>query len=736
MRDGVEGFRSDIEGLRALAVLSVLLYHADLLGFRGGYIGVDVFFVLSGFLITRLLAAEVAGSGRISLRSFWARRARRLLPASSLVLLATVISAWFLVDPLTRGFIGRSGIAAAAFGANLLFWSRGGYSHVALPEPLLHFWSLAVEEQFYLFWPVLLLAAATTAGRQFRRVVIALSLALGGASLWLCITKTPLHSSFTFYWLPARAWELLAGALLAFAPPALARVAPFFRATLGWAGLAVLGLGWFTYGDPQQTFPGYRALLPVLATCAVIVGGTGAPDGPVVLLSLRPLQWVGKRSYAIYLWHFPLLVLADAKWGPLNAGTRAALLGAAVALAALSFVLVEHPVRSSGWLGARPLRSVALGLGLAGVSIGVSFVIADRARPGAASVDVAAPTLVTVAATTSTTEPVTEVPTSAPEGGSDSSVVARETTTAVATTMATTTSAPVTIPPPSVDNHPSLVALAAANRSLVEGAVANQLVPRNLQPRLEDAFVTKPLVYTDGCILDDGQTTPKPCEYGDTASSTTILLLGASHAAQWFPALEAVATAHHWRLVVIAKKHCPAADVPQQQERYTHECAGWRNKALARIDEVKPTVAVIGEYWFAGPSWSTYRVGLERVLRRVKGASGRVVLMGDVPRHTFEVPTCVAGHPKSLTRCLVDRAVAINPKRASVDAVAAQHAGVDRVLPDDWLCGASSCPAVIGNVLMYRDDNHLSPAGSALLAPYIEAMLLVYIPQPANGSSP
>lgn len=741
----MEGFRSDAEGLRALAVVSVLLYHADLLGFSGGYIGVDVFFVLSGFLITRLLVNEVGRTGTISLRHFWARRARRLLPASTLVLVATVIATGFLVDPLTRGFIVRSALAASAFAANILFWTRGGYSHVALPEPLLHFWSLAVEEQFYLFWPVLLLLASR-AGRHFRRTVVVLSVVIGGASLWVCITQTARRESFTFYWLPARAWELLAGALLAMVPVAIAKRAPFVRAVLGWIGLLVLGIGFLAYGDPQRSFPGYRALLPVLATVAVIVGGAAAPDGPGALLSLRPLQWLGKRSYAIYLWHFPLLVLADAKWGPLDVPVRAGLLVASLVLAAVSFVVLEHPVRSSARLARRPAYNLALAAGLISCAVGSSLVIDMRGTPGGGNEAVAVPTLATLAQTTAaptTTVPATTTPAVTTPAATRSSDATAQTSTpsidAPASTVAPTASTALlpttTIAPHSADNHPTVAALAEANRPLLEQAVASKLLPANLEPSLDRVFEERPIVYSDGCLLGVGQSTPPPCEYGDTASAVTVVLFGDSHAAQWFPALEAVATAHHWKLVLIGKRHCPVANTPQEDPQYTSECAGWRRKALAKIAALRPAVTVLAQFWYPGPSWAGYRTELERTLKSVRAASGRTVLMGDVPRHLIQVPNCLAAHPKAITECLVDRDQAINARRAKADAEAVRRADVDRVRPDDWLCTDTQCPAVIGNILVYREDNHISVAAAVFLTPYVEAALLAYLPSHPEASA-
>ena len=211
-------FRGDIEGLRAIAVLGVLAYHAKLGPFHGGYIGVDVFFVISGYLITSLLLRDLLLSGPRALPGFWARRARRLLPGSFVVLVATLVVGRLVLDPLAQRDLMRDGLAATTFTVNIVFAHRQNdyFAAQLAPSPLLHFWSLALEEQFYLGWPLLLLAA-TTFRRRARWLPAALIGVLMVGSLILCIGLTPQHQPAAFFLLPTRAWELLAGAALAVA---------------------------------------------------------------------------------------------------------------------------------------------------------------------------------------------------------------------------------------------------------------------------------------------------------------------------------------------------------------------------------------------------------------------------------------------------------------------------------------------------------------------------------------
>ena len=704
-------FRPDIEGLRALAVILVLLYHARLANLGGGYVGVDVFFVLSGFLITRLLVAEVDHTGGIALGAFWARRARRLLPASTLVIVATLVASVVLLDPLTRGFTGRSAAAASVFGANLLFWTRGGYSQLTLPEPLLHFWSLAVEEQFYLLWPLALVGLARLRG-NFRRLVVLVSVPIAAASLIACIAITPGRQPFAFYWLPTRAWELLAGALLAVAAPSIVRGAPFLRGVLAWIGLMVIVLCAVGFHDPQDGFPGSLAMLPVLATVAVILGGADTEDGPRRLLQLAPLQWIGKRSYAIYLWHFPLLVLAEAKWGPLHWGARVALLAASVAIAAASFSLLEDPVRRSPWLAVRARRSFLVGAGLVATGLVGSAVLLAAGTGIATGGESAAPTIVveTVDSVPVSGPPTTTPATGAPEGS----------TTSPATSS--------TVAPTATGRNPeALERLAAANAQQLVDAVRTRVVPSNLAPPLSKVYGDTSIVYSDGCLLDNGKTQAGECAYGDTSSSTVVVLFGDSHAAQWFPAFEVLAKEQGWRLVLMAKKHCPAGDVPQPETGYTGQCSRWRTKVYERLATLRPTVVVMSSLWYRGVPFSKYREGWERTFAAVKPHAKHVVYLADTPIRKSDVPSCVAAHPRSVNQCTVTRRSAINPTRLRADRAATRNQGVDHIVPDDWLCDPKRCAVIIGNVLLYRDQTHLTVAAARFLTPYIDTMLQPYL---------
>ena len=704
------GFRPDIEGLRAFAVVSVLLYHARLAHFDGGYIGVDVFFVLSGFLITRLIASEAETTGRVSLPGFWARRARRLLPASTAVLVVTVVASQFLVDPLTRGFVGRSAIAASVFGANLLFWTRGGYSQLTLPEPLLHFWSLAVEEQFYLFWPLLLAGIARLRG-NFRRLVTVVAAPLAVVSLIACVVVTPSRQSFAFYWLPTRAWELLAGALLAVASPRVVRLFPFARGVLGWTGLMVIVVCALGFNDPKDGFPGALALVPVLATVAVILGGTDTDDGPQRLLQLGPLQWVGKHSYAIYLWHFPLLVLVEAKWGPLNAGVRALLLVASVAVAAVSFRYLEDPLRRSPWLAVKPRRSLMFGAGLVSVGLAATAVLLATGSRIPLGEEVAAPTPVVGATTSAPAQPADSQPEAATPSSEPSITVGSTTTTPAATGR----------------NPEALERLAEANAAQLAEAVRTRVVPSNLTPSLSSVYSDKSVVYSDGCLLGNGETQPKDCAYGNLSSPTVVVLFGDSHAAQWFPAFESLATQQGWRLVLLAKKHCPAGDVEQPATGYTGQCSRWRKNVYERIAELKPTVVVMSSLWYQGVSFVKYRQGWERTFAAVKPHSQHVVYLADTPIRKTDVPSCIAAHPRSVNQCVVTRRSAINPTRLKADRAATKSQGVDHIFPDDWLCDPKRCAVIIGNVLLYRDQTHLTVAAAKYLTPYIDTMLQTYL---------
>ena len=713
-------FRGDIEGLRAIAVLAVLAYHARIGPFRGGYVGVDVFYVISGYLITSLLMRDLGASGPKALSTFWARRARRLLPASFAVLIATMVAGRLVLDPLAQRDLMRDGIAATTFTANIVFAHRqNDYLAAQLaPSPLLHFWSLALEEQFYICWPLLLLVAMAVR-RRLRWFLAALIGSLLAVSVALCIRLTPHHQPAAFFLLPTRAWELLAGAALAATGPAICRVPGVLRAIGGWVGLGAIVVTTWRFSD-LTLFPGAMAIVPVVATVLVLAAGAGdrLRAGPGVALDRGPLTWIGARSYGIYLWHWPILVLAAARLGPLSALGRGGALVLAVGIAACSYRFIENPARRSVWLGARPRRSLALGsaLGFTGAGLAIVLLMLSPSLTGGSAA--AAPMLVLP----STAVRATSTPPATTPATITSSVINPPTTKVPATAVT-----PATVPPSPSDVIASII---AANALTLQQAAATDSVPANLTPSLGTARGDKPVIYADGCMLSNGQVRAKECAYGDTASARTVVLFGDSHAAQWFPALQEMSVRNHWRLEVQTKKGCPTADIPIADPARGPECGPWRTLVLARLAHEHPDLVIMSAYRYTTTSAAiganpdeVWRNGMQTTLDNVRPLAANVLVLGDTPTPLNDVPGCVAAHLRHISDCMNRRSAAIKPGRLGVELdVATAHDAVF-VPTGDWLCSASDCPVVIGNLLVYRDNSHITTAASMWLEPYLEAAI-------------
>lgn len=299
------GNRRDIDGLRALAVVPVLLFHFGL-GLSGGFVGVDVFFVISGYLITSIIAREI-GAGRFSFVDFWARRARRIVPAVTVVVIATLVFGWILLTPKDFAELGREVRYQSMFMSNLLFMRQDGYFDSASDfKPLLHTWSLAVEEQYYIFFP-LLIVVATRYTRHWRWLLFGLLVLSFGLNIW-AIKHKP---EAAFFLLPTRAWELLCGAMLAVAPGSQRNLPSWVYQAVSVGGFAAVILAMFSF-DKTTQFPGWAALLPVLGTTAMIWANGHAETWVGRLLSIKPMVAIGLISYSLYLWHWPIHVYANA----------------------------------------------------------------------------------------------------------------------------------------------------------------------------------------------------------------------------------------------------------------------------------------------------------------------------------------------------------------------------------------------------------------------------------------
>ncbi|WP_412741468.1 acyltransferase family protein [Krasilnikovia sp. MM14-A1004] len=669
-------FRPDIEGLRAVAILTVLGFHAGVPHFSGGYVGVDVFFVVSGFLITGLLLARVTANGTFSLADFYARRARRILPAAGVTLAATAAACYLLLAPLARVDVAYDLIAAAVSAANWRFVA-GQTDYLAAhaePSPVLHFWSLAVEEQFYLGWAPVLLLVAVLARRWGRSALPGIAVVAGvvtAGSFALNVRWTAASAPLAYLGSPSRAWQFGAGATAALAAPYAARMlagrgGTLARAVLGWGGVAAIGWATVTF-DGLTPYPGLAALVPTLGASAVVLAGHRADDrsasGVEVgrLLATGPARTVGRLSYTWYLWHWPVLVLAQARLGELGWPARLALVLAAGVPAALTTRLVERPLRFSLVVAARPRRGLAVGATAVAVPLAAALLLgsgAIRILEGNAR-DAAGP-----------------LPAGAAAG-------------------------PWLLATPGPDHGPVRPAPAQARTDFPP---------------------------TAGCEVPPDATRSPPCRYGTPGSPDRIVLIGDSHAGQWFTAVDEVARRRGWSVEVLVKQGCPLPRLtvrsPQLGRDYT-ECDTWRRRALDRIAAgSRPRLIVAASLnRYTGDTRALAR-GWDDTLDRLVATGAPVAYLRDTPTFGRDVPTCVSGALDSWSRCAVGRDVALPPDRLAERLALSGRPGVSLVDLTGALCPPGPrCPAVREGVLLYRDGAHLTSTAATVLAPRLDAEL-------------
>lgn len=688
--------RTDIEGLRAIAVLAVLLFHVGVPGLAGGYVGVDVFFVVSGFLITSLLVAEKTNTGKVSLGAFYARRARRILPVSALVAVATLIASWIWLEPLRLRSLADDVLAVAVFSSNFVFAHRGSdYLQSALPpSPLQHYWSLAVEEQFYVVWPVLVMVVCIGVGtRTMPNVRLRVGITAGVAALASFVACMALMNSsqpWAFFSPHTRAFELAIGALVAVVPLGVSVAAVRINAALAWCGLAGIIATVILFSE-TTTFPGPWALAPVMATAFLLRGGNASLWSPDAILRISPMQWLGSRSYSAYLWHWPVLIIAAAALDKkLSVFEGLVCLMMSLALSEFSYRCVENPVRRNHNIAG--VRALVLAVSLIAVISG-SAVLAQNNQPSLnGGVAATAPTLVT------------------------------ETSTTIDLNVSTTT----------VPAKPELPGQSPPVDAIVQAMTATGL-PSNITPSLQQAISDMPTIYSNNCHASFSATRPKKCVYGDVNSSIVIGLYGDSHAAQWFPAFEKLAIKRNWKLISYTKRGCPPADIPTYSKvlgKVYKECAPWRENVLQQMvtDGVQTVfIAQFDRLLSAStrvPMWQKeWRVGLQSTIDQLIAKGITPVLMEDTPYPGQDVPTCLSRHYTNVQLC--------NPTISSAyrddmhQMLEDFDAGDTHVLwTRQWFCTDVGCPTVVGNILVYRDDNHMSVTFASLIAPLLDAAIV------------
>jgi peptidoglycan/LPS O-acetylase OafA/YrhL len=672
-------FRPDIQGLRAIAVLLVLVFHIYPQTLPGGYVGVDVFFVISGFLISGLLMRESREAGTIKLAAFYERRFRRLVPAATVVICASTAGTILLLPQTRWADTGWQLLASAFYVENwYLYFQAVDYLRSDLPPgPFQHFWSLSVEEQFYFIWPLLILVTGVAAARlklSARRVwgSVFTVVMLSSLAASVLITREDQPSAYFMLW--TRIWELALGAL-AWLFVGRPNVPAPMRAVLSWAALAAIIASAVVFTE-TSSFPGYIALLPTMATALLLVLGRDAGAGsPMPLLRSSIMQDIGGISYSLYLWHWPVVVFGLAFLGkPFDFLQGLGVMGAAFALSAVTKVYVEDVFRSRK-SGGSLVRVVGLFGLCSALSVGCALALLV---PATQAVKDAAEQAIDYGGYPGAAALYADAPSPTPATG------------------------PAFIP---------------------DLMVARQSVP-DMYGR--NCHVPRPVREITPCVFEP--------EGGEGAPDYLVMLIGDSHAGQWLPAFQEIAKSRGWTIISHTKSSCPVidADLIVGQTVYP-ECRDWGNLVVADVLARKPDLmvtAMITNHFVdgaksAGQNQRMLADGLKRSWTPLAEAGIPIVAIAGTPRMTTSVPDCLAENPQSPDVCGRDTNEALGRDEA-IQAASAEMSGQVRLIDmSEGICKQSFCPAVAGNIVVYRDENHLTVEYSrtlgALLSQKLEA---------------
>lgn len=658
-------FRLEIEGLRAVAALLVAAYHVWFGRVSGG---VDVFFVIAGFMVTTTLLGHLERTGRIDIGRYLGRLLQRLLPNALLVLTVVAFASWFLV-PTTRRDEVFSEIAASALYYENWELARRSVDYLDrgfTSSPVQHFWAMSIQGQFYLIWLVVFLLAAWIGPRSGVRFRVGVTMALLVAvSFAFSVWFTGVNQPAAYFNTGTRVWEFGVGGLLALSAPWWPALSRRWSWGLGWLGLlaiiscgAVLSVG--------TSFPGWIALWPVTgATLILLAGHTDAPWSASGLLSSAPMVRLGSVSYALYLWHWPLLVFALTLTGRDQIGLLGglAVIGAAIGLSFLSTHVVERPIRSRSLQGRRswsvPLLLTALVLPVAGTGYAVA----------AASSQVAPS-----------------------DRGLDAEL------------------------------YPGGRVAGPGAASLTEANTADPA------PGVVAASDDIPEVYAEGCHQEQSLNEVEVCQYGDPGSDRTMILTGGSHSAHWQPALEVVAERNGWRLMSATKGSCrPATHLlppnskdpsvvrdPDVPETSRESCRAWNAASADWILEQHPDLVVLTSTVGVADD-ETVPTAYLRLWERFEEQGIEVLAIRDTPRPGRNIPDCLAQEGALTRDCDTVRQEVVDPVSASSD-LGDPPDNVTFADLTDYLCSDEICPPVIGNVLVYSDEDHLTRSYSRTLA--------------------
>ena len=676
-------FLAEVQALRALAVLLVVGYHFWPNRLHGGFVGVDVFFVISGFLITSHLHREVRTRGRIELTRFYARRARRLLPAGMLVLLVSAVGTLTLLPAPRWSATAGELLASALYVQNWLLAGRAvDYSASQnAASPVQHFWSLSVEEQYYLFWPGLILLLLVLARRmRLRRDQVLLGgiLAVSGLSLVWSVVATADDQAAAYFTTPTRIWELGAGAALALwssirqqregVRPLPAAV----PAALRWVGLAAIAAA-AVFLSSASPFPGYLALLPVLGTAAVIAAGEPGRRDPVgLIIRLRPVQFLGDVSYSLYLWHWPAIVLLPfALDRAPTARDKLVLLALCIGLSWLTKTLVEDPARQWRFL-VRPAATAVATVAAMLVVTGASALIWHRL------------------------------------GVEEDAALARI---------------------ESMQKDPCFGA--AALGSLTSQRCADPF-------RAPESLVLPPADWPwfpePACLTDQDALHTNICTFSDGPPTRTVALVGDSHAQMYRGTVETIAKQFGWRVVEIFKGACTATHArtlgfegKDWDPAAVDDCRQWTDRVDAALATLKPdavfTSGFVSAMRYDDDPARSVEIGARGLADAWTGWADkgmRVIVLHDIPPTGGVRPLdCLAMNQQNPTACSRPRADAVRPDAQTVGAGLVHSDRIQLVDFTDHFCDEQRCYAVVGGAIVYFDRDHLTGQFARTLAPFL-----------------
>ena len=667
--------RPEIQALRAVAVLTVVVYHVWPEMMPGGFVGVDVFFAISGFLITAHLVREVDRTGTLSLWQFWARRARRLLPASLLTLFVCAVATIALVPQLYwQQFLTEIGTSTAYVQNWQLASDAVDYLGADnRPSPVQHFWSLSAEEQFYVFWPLLILVAAWTARRRLAITFVLLTVT--GLSLWYSITETAANPAAAYFVTPTRAWEFGAGGLLALLG-ARAALPDRASALLSWAGLGAVGYAAAAYST-ETAFPGWAAAVPVAGALAVIHAGMPrARWAPSAILRIRPAQFLGDISYSVYLWHWPLLVFTPFVFA--DAGlteTRIVVPLLTILLAWITKVLVEDPVRRSAWLSAQPRMTFAC-------SAAATAVLAAVLLGGTSHVEAQI------------------------RAAEDKQVKL-------------------------VAQDPDCFGAAARDpQNPCENAdLRTKVVPLPVAAKAEENASCPNFRKESGVSV---------CEFGakPEQGQKTVALLGDSHASHWRAPLDIVARERGWRGLSVTRTSCVfSAATKITPEPTKSQCLRWVEnvpKFFRKRPEIDTVfiVAITGGQVNVPRGRTMFEAkmnGVRKAWAALPATVKHIVIIRDTPRITRSTVECIdraiAAKRRAGLTCAVPRKTALEEDPAVTAARRQRSPRLQAIDLTNVFCSKRLCYPVIGGALVYKDLHHFTRVFAETLAAPLDRKL-------------